>query len=648
MIAVSAAFLVLVVRLWQLQVISGKELRKESEENRLRVVDIYAPRGIIYDRNGIPLVKNMPNFSVSVIPERLKTANIQGISALLGLDPAWLTRTLAAASRSVEPVKIKDDLSFDDLARVEARLSDFPELTVDVGISRDYIYGQTAAHLIGYIGRLTPAQAESPEYAGVSKNSFAGQWGIEKLYDKQLRGVDGKKLIEVDAMGREIKQVGEVPPKKGQDLTLALDIKMQMAAETAFANHTGAFVAINPNTGEILGFMSKPSFDTNEFVPSISAANWKALIMDDKQPMLDRVFQSAYPPGSTFKIITAMTGLETGIINTGTKFNCPGFFDLGNHVWHCWRHRGHGDISVHNAIVQSCDVFFYNVGIRTGIDPIAKYAKAFGLGRKVGLGLGPESSGLIPDTQWKEDVRKQKWYPGESLNCAIGQGYVLVTPLQMARMIGAVGTGGTFMPKLTFLKQPANAKPVDDPIPVHISQNTIDIIKSALAGVVNDPAGTAYRSRSSIVSISGKTGTAQVAAGVHAQTNAWFVAYAPSAKPEVALAVVAEKAGEGASSAAPVAKAAIEAYMKDIHPELDKTAAQKAGKAAIGNGASMPQMPGAFGNKTGIRIKKAPGAPANKSGNTAKNVRTGFGNKTGIPVRKHAATPAAENKNNAD
>ncbi len=562
------AFLVAVLRLWQLQVIEGRDMRKASEGNRFRVIDIYAPRGIIYDRNGIPLVKNAPSFNVSVTPGMLKKGGLEDIAALLSLSPSDIEKKIQAAGGSLEPVTLKEGLGFDELAKVEARLSDFPALQVDMNIERDYIYKDVASHLIGYIGRLTAQEEEDPEYSDVPKGGSVGQWGIERLYDRQLRGVPGKKLIEVDATGREIKVVGEVPPKKGKDLTLALDINVQMAAEKKFSSSAGAFVAINPETGEILGFMSKPSFDPNAFVNGISSADWEKLADDKEHPMLDRVFQSQYPPGSTFKIITAIAALESGAIKPTDKLNGPATFLLGRHVFHDWKKGGHGMLDVEHAIIQSCDTFFYQVGLKTGIEEIAKYARAFGLGRKVKLGLGYEATGLVPDTAWKERVYKCAWYPGDTVSSSIGQSYVLVTPLQMARLVGAVGTGGKFMPRLSFVKLAPGQQPVLDPVGQPISSSTIDLVRTALQGVVNEADGTAYRSRSQLVSFSGKTGTAQTVNGGK-RYDSWFVGYAPSDNPEIALAVMAEQtAEEGASAAAPVAKDVIEAYIKEKEGKL--------------------------------------------------------------------------------
>ncbi len=558
----SAFFFLYVLRLWQLQVIEGKELRQASEENHLRIVPIFAPRGIIYDRNGNALVKNVPNFCVYLLPEAIKTADPVRIAAFLGLDREDVRKEIDENRNSLEPVLLKETIPFDELARIEARLSDYPELSVNADVARDYPYGEMAAHLIGYIGKLTEKQAKDPAYADVPRGDFVGQWGIEKYYDSELRGTPGERIIEVDALGRELKAVGEIPPKKGKDIHLALDMNLQMAAESAFANRVGALVAVNPKTGELLGMVSRPAFDPNSFVFGISQDEWRSLVFSPEHPLLNRAFQSMYPPGSTFKIITAMAGLETGSVTPDEKIVCRGSLDLGGHIFRCWRHEGHGPLDIHKAIVESCDVFFYNVGMRTGIDNIAYYARSFGLGSRTGIGLGSEKAGLIPDTAWKEKVMKQPWYMGETLIASIGQGYVLVTPLQMARMVGAVGTGGRFMPDISFKKYeggPVKGKQ----IPIHVSDSTIQIIQDALYGVTNEDGGTArLAGHSDIVPISGKTGTAQTISSRKGPDDAWFVAYAPSNSPDIAVSVILEHGGHG-TAAAPIAKKAIEAYEQD-------------------------------------------------------------------------------------
>jgi penicillin-binding protein 2 len=574
-------FLIIAVRLWQLQILQGDEFRKMSESNRMRIIGIPAPRGIIYDRNGTALVKNVPYFSASVMPADFDTGKISALSALLDLPVSEIEEKLRKKSQSpMIPVRLKEGLSFAEVSFIEARRSDFPGLFIDVGVSRKYLYGSAGAHLIGYLGRPTPKQAKSSDFADVPPDAFVGQWGVERLFDKSLRGIAGRRIIEVDALGREIKLLKETPPVKGKDLVLSIDMAVEEAAEKAFNGRTGAFVALKPDTGEVLGLVSSPEFDPNKFVKGISYDDWLALSDNEKKPMLNRALQSQYPPGSTFKIIDAIAGLETHVIDDKTVVDCKGGISYGRWHFGCWKHSGHGPISLHRALVESCDVYFYDVGKLLGIDRIHEYATRFGLGRKTGIAVGAEKTGLIPDVQWKEKTKKAPWYLGETFVNSIGQGYVLVTPIQLAVMMSAVSNGGEIYKPL-ILK---DAKPVPQ-MNAGVSPQTLDTVKDALAGVVNEPDGTARSARSEVTLIGGKTGTAQVVGIRKSSSNlpekfrdhAWFVGFAPVEKPEIAASVLIEHGGHGGSAAAPIAKAAIEAYM--LTPEKKKEFLENSAKA---------------------------------------------------------------------
>ncbi|RPI33738.1 MAG: penicillin-binding protein 2, partial [Nitrospiraceae bacterium] len=404
-------FLVILLRLWQLQILQGDELRKTSESNRLRVIKVPAPRGIIFDRNGIPLVKNTPYFCASIIPEEFDISSIPSLAGVLHMTEEELRLKLAnKASNPFTPVKLKEDLSFDDVGYIEARRSDFPGLIVEIEASREYLYGGIGAHLIGYLGKLTPAQSKNPEFRDVPLNAFIGQWGVEKLFDKPLRGTAGERIIEVDAIGRELRLLKENPPVKGTDITLSLDIALQKAAEEAFEGKAGALVALKSDTGEILGLVSEPSFDPNRFAKGISSADWNALVTDRKVPMLNRAVQSQYPPGSTFKIITAIAALEEGALDTTTTVDCRGALNYGRWRFGGWRKEGHHVVSLHRALVESCDVYFYKAGEKVGFDKVSEYAKMFGLGKETGIPFGRERKGLIPNTRWKQETKKTQWY----------------------------------------------------------------------------------------------------------------------------------------------------------------------------------------------------------------------------------------------
>ncbi len=558
-------FLVLLLRLWQLQLLQGDEFRKTSESNRLRVIKVTAPRGIIFDRNNIALVKNTPYFCASVIPEEFNEGDIPSLASVLHMPEDELRMKLTKKARSpFTPVRLKEGLSYNEVSYIEARRSDFPGLFVEIEVSREYLHGGIGAHVIGYLGKLTPGQAKDPEFKDVPPNAFIGQWGVEKLFDKSLRGTAGQRIIEVDAIGREIRLLKETPPVKGSDLSLSIDIALQKAAEDAFEGKAGALVALKADTGEILGMVSAPSFDPNSFAKGISTDDWNAIINDKKVPMLNRAIQSQYPPGSTFKIITAIAALEEDAVDTATKVDCKGGTNYGKWHFGCWKRTGHNIVSVHSALVESCDVYFYEAGKRVGFDKIHDYAVMFGLGEETGIPIGRERKGLIPNSKWKRETKKSAWFPGETFINSIGQGYVTTTPVQMAVMMKAVVNGGkVYRPSIFRASEPLLVRKAA------VRPETVETIKEALKGVVNEPGGTGHAARSNTILIGGKTGTAQVV-GIRKDSkylpeqfrdHAWFVAFAPVDNPDIALAIVVEHGGHGGTAAAPIAKKAIEAYM---------------------------------------------------------------------------------------
>ena len=557
-------FGILFFRLWYLQIIKGGEYKKFAERNRLRIIETPAPRGIIYDRNGNILVNNIPSFDISVIRDDLPrdTETLSALGMPLELSPDEIKKKLERTPTDLsESVKLKQNVSLEEVAKVEARRIDFPALQIDVVVSREYLYWQFASHIIGYLGRITSKQTKDPRYKNVPRDAFIGHSGIEKVYDDVLRGTGDRKIIEVDARGRVLRTVGRQPFIRGEDLELTIDINLQMIADDALAGKTGAVVALDPNTGEILVLASAPSFDPNLFARGINYEDWQALLNNPLKPLLNRAIQSQYPPGSTFKIITAIAGLEKGVITKDTTVDCGGSINIGR-VFRCWKEEGHGSISLHRAIVESCDVYFYEVGKRLGINTLARYASDYGLGKPVKIELDGSKSGLVPSSEWKLRTMRQKWYMGETLNTAIGQGYLNVTPLQMAQLMAAVINGGKLY-RLHLIKE------ADIIIEKEISirQETIDFIKKALVGVVNEGGGTGRSAHSDIITIGGKTGTAQVIGGEKAsgeyEDHAWFVAFAPEDRPEIVVAVLVEHGGHGSTAAAPIAKKMIEAYYKE-------------------------------------------------------------------------------------
>ncbi|HKZ56401.1 MAG TPA: penicillin-binding transpeptidase domain-containing protein, partial [Thermodesulfovibrionales bacterium] len=391
------AFLFLIMRLWQLQILHGSKYRELSEANRLRIMTIPAPRGILYDRNSIPLVRNSSYYFVSITPGEFDKGKVNLLSKVLNMPVKEILEKIDKKGIGpFTPIRLKQGLSFQEVAYIESRRSDFPGLIIEVEVSREYIYGSIGSHIIGYLGKPNLYQSKDPLFSNVPPDAFIGQWGAEMLFDKSLRGIPGERVIEVDSLGREIRLLTEKQPVKGEDIKLSLDINLQKAAEDAFGERVGALVAVKTNTGEVLGLVSKPSFDPNLFARGISYDEWISLIRDNNRPMLNRALQSQYPPGSVFKIITAIAGLEEGLIKPETKVDCRGGINYGKWHFGCWRREGHGVMSLHKAVVESCDVYFYEVGKLLGIDRIYNYASSFGLGKETGFKLVNEKKGIIP------------------------------------------------------------------------------------------------------------------------------------------------------------------------------------------------------------------------------------------------------------
>jgi len=576
-----AVFLLFALRLWQLQVLKGKEYYAMSEDNRLKVLKVAAPRGIIYDRNGKALVKNMPYYSASLIPGAAMDLDLGDLSALLGMTRSDLQSKLSVKVAPFESIRVKEGITFEEVAFIEARRSDFPGLIIEPDITRSYVYGDIASHVVGYLGMQGPDKLQDFKDSEIPPDAFIGKRGVEALYDDQLRGTPGKRFIEVDALGRQLRIVREERPQKGDDLSLSIDIDVQQKMEEAFKGRTGASVALEPGTGEVLALVSLPSYDPNLFSRGISADDWKALNENPYHPFLNRAVQSHFPPGSVFKTVVAAAALEEDILPPDFKVRCTGMIHHGRWDYRCWKRSGHGLVDIHKAIVESCDVFFYTVGRMVGINKIAEYGRKLGLGQKTGIVFPGEKPGFLPTEEWKLRTRKEPWYIGETYHSSIGQGYVLTSPLQLGVMISSIANGGrVYKPKIIKGEgEPDEYRETD------LRPSTLDIIKDALKGVVNEPGGTGGAARLKRFTVAGKTGTAQVVRqkentrikDERFRDHAWFVAFAPYEKPEIAVSVFVEHGGHGGSAAAPIAKAAIDEYLTKKYPEVKEisTAAEK-------------------------------------------------------------------------
>ncbi len=561
------------IRFCQLQVIEGGKYRKLSLLNRVEIITLSAPRGIIYDRNGVVIAKNKPVYSASIMYLNTELDN-KGLSELLDVEESVIKQKIVESiNNPFRPVILKQGMSFEDMAKIEARRSDFPGLIIETNITRQYIYNKTGAHLLGYLGKPDEEKLKYPDYSDITPDTFIGKWGVEAMFDKKLKGVSGKRVIEIDALGRQLRTLEYIAPRSGESLNLSIDLEIQKVAEASFDKRSGALIAINPKNGEILSMLSLPSFNPNDFSRGIDSEKWVALNNDRRFPLINRVFQSSYPPGSVFKPIVAMAGIEEGVITRESKVYCRGLTFLGGRSFGCWKKRGHGYVSLQKGLIESCDIYFYEVGRRLGVDTIEKYARLFGLGKKTKLGIVKEVEGIVPSTDWKFKKLGEKWYLGETLNTAIGQGYLSITPVQAAVMITMIATNGKEVP-ITVIKRKEHYTTEIKPL---VKSETFSEIKKALLGVVKDAHGTARSINTNLVEIAGKTGTAQVIRGrikseklkEEVRDHAWFIAYAPYNDPEIALSVFVEHGGHGGSAAAPIAKKVIEAYIKGRGKQSD-------------------------------------------------------------------------------
>lgn len=565
------------LRLWHLQIREGPYYRDLSENNRTRQVLLEPARGLIYDRHGVLLANNVPSFSLYVTLEDVKDREVlvEQLADLLGLDPALIRKKLAGKGGKLLPRKIKDRMTLRDAMLVESHRLDLPGVMVEVESQRNYPGGVTAAHLLGYVGEISPDQLEKPEFSGLHQGSIVGQYGVEKSFDRHVRGQAGQKNIEVDALGHEKRAAVVERPQAGNDLYLTIDVRLQKVAEELLGQEYGAIVALDPTNGDILAMASRPGFDPNVLSRELTPKQWVEIVQDEGRPLNNRASQGQYPPGSTFKVPMAVAALETKTMAPSSTVFCNGGYQFGKRVYHDWKASGHGAVDLHTALVHSCDVYFYTVGQRMGIDVMAEFGKEFGLGQGTGVELPSERTGIMPSTAWKQKAKNEPWLPGETVSAAIGQGYVTVTPLQMASLIGTVANDGVnyrprlvqaVMDRVTGNLQELPAVPRGK---IKAKPETFRIIKEALADVVTK--GTATRAKSSLVTIGGKTGTAQVAAlrtgpeeniPKKFRDHAWFIAFAPVESPKIAVAVLAEHMGHGGSAAAPLAKEVIETYMK--------------------------------------------------------------------------------------
>ncbi|HVN81304.1 MAG TPA: penicillin-binding protein 2 [Terriglobia bacterium] len=563
------AFLLLFFGLWNLQILKKGYYGELAEKNRIRPIVLVAPRGKILDRNGQIIVDNRPSFVLSLSQENLPIVekSLPLLASGLKLEMSFLESQIQKYRQqpSYIPIVIKEDMTIEDISFIEAHRSEFPGLDMIPQPRRFYREGEMAAHLLGYVGEISEKQLSSTEFSYSKAGDLIGKAGVERTYNRILTGVDGEKKVVVDSRGREVATLESVDPVPGNDLRLTIDLDIQRAAENAFGDSSGAAIALDPRTGEVLALVSRPAYDPNRFSSRISRSDWDELINDPSKPMQNRAIQSRFPPGSVFKVFMTIAGLQEGILTPDYTDYCTGTTVIYGHLFHCHKKEGHGRVDLHKAIVNSCNVFFYHVGQKLGIDRISYYAHGMGLGLKTGVDLPSEDSGLVPSSEWKRKTYKTDWYAGETISVAIGQGYVALTPIQTARAFAGLAMGGQFRtPHVVSpeeLKRWGRAVNVSYESSFPLNEETVDIVTQGLWGVVNEGGGTGHRAAIQGFDVCGKTGTAQViakdktvSAGAKSEfeDNAWFVGFAPRGAPEIAAAAFVEHGGHGGVAAAPI------------------------------------------------------------------------------------------------
>ena len=608
---VGIVFLFLVIRLWHLQILNADNYRSMSENNRLRFMPVAASRGAILDRNGKVLVSNRPSFSLAVIPQEVKDkeALLTLLAKLLGLDRTEMAERWEKDKGRAKyyPIVLSSNITRDQVEIVEENRLRLPGIEIEMKPVREYTSKQLAAHLLGYIGEVSEKELNSEGFEDYNPGDYAGKNGIERALEKELHGSDGGRQLEVDARGRVLRTISESRPTVGNSVVLTIDAALQTQAERAFGDQAGAAVAMDVTNGEILTFVSNPGFDPSLFSGKLPADVWQEYLDDKRHPLENKALSGQYPPGSTFKMITALAGLQNNLINDTTSVDCTGSYDLGTSTFKCWNKKGHRHTNLRKSLRESCDVFYYQLGEKLGVDKIAAAAQAFKLGSPLGVELLNERSGLIPTAEWKQKRFGKRWYRGETLPVAIGQGALLLTPIQLASMTATIANEGTiYRPHLVKRIVDADGKTLrETPAEVigtaSFPKESFQLVKQGMLAVVNEPGGTGAMARLYDVKVAGKTGTSQVvklrdskkSTPYQFRDHALFVAFAPFDKPEIAVAVIIEHGEHGGAAAAPIAGRILRAYFdakkpprkQAVEPEQEdeenEVAEEKEGPAAV-------------------------------------------------------------------
>lgn len=585
-LAAALIFLLLIGRLWFLQVISYEKLQERSVRNRTRVLSLEAPRGPVYDRNGLLLVDNRPSFDISVMRQEVDDRQqlFDRLAPLLQMTHEQLEQRWQEGKRFpiYRPVVLATDVSREVMEQIQEHGVELPGVLTEVRPIRDYLDHGMSAHLIGYLGEITEDELAGKDFGRYRGGDFVGKTALERSYEPYLRGDKGKRLVEVDVRGKLLRQLQMESPKPGSKIYLTIDSGLQEAADKALEGQAGAAVVLDVNNGEILAMASRPTFDPGLFARGIGSAEWRELADNSRHPLQNRAIGGQYPPGSTFKMVVALAALRAGVADERTTVNCRGDFSVGGSRYRCWKKVGHGVTDLKKALRESCDVWFYKVGLELGIDKLSAAAKEFGLGDVVGFPLPGERSGVMPSREWKRERYNQPWYAGETVIASIGQGFVLTTPMQLAVMTAAIANRGTVLEPTVIKRvedwqgnvleqaQPAVKRQIDYP------DNAWDAIQGGMVAVVHEARGTGRNALVEGVKIAGKTGTSQVVrrksdkeeaenddeVAYRLRPHALFVAYAPAEKPEIAVAVIVEHGESGGRAAGPVVAGIVERYME--------------------------------------------------------------------------------------
>ncbi len=615
----------LVGRMYYLQVVEAERFRTLSDKNRINLRLLPPPRGQIVDRYGVPLAENRQDYRVVVIPEQTPDVDktLNALASVVPVSAADRRRVLREVKRkrSYMPVTVRDNLSWEEVARIEVNTPSLPGVSIDVGQSRFYPYGFETAHVLGYVAAVS--ESETSDDPLLELPGFRiGKSGLEKSYDLALRGTGGSLQVEVNAYGRVVRELERRDGQPGAKLELTVDMELQKRAIELFKDQSGAAVVMDIRSGDILSMISTPSFDPNAFNKGLSAADWKELITNERSPLINKAIAGQYSPGSTFKMVVALAALGKGVITPESEFFCPGFLKLGDAIFHCWKRNGHGIVNLAKGITESCDVYFYEVAKRTGIDTIAAMAKKFGIGQILGLELTEETAGLMPTREWKMATIGTPWQMGETLLAGIGQSYILTTPMQLAVMAARLANGGyRVKPRLIRdagwpdkpggqLRKAAGGADMGLES-LGVNPDHLSVVIRAMAAVVNDPKGTAYRSRIRLhgYEIGGKTGTVQVRRITKAERkqglrknkdtpwkerdHALFVGFGPVDQPRFAAAVVVEHGGGGSKVAAPIASDLLLTVQRRRQPTPSP------GRQVINDPASAPSVRGFFIDEEG-------------------------------------------------